>query len=459
MPSTLFAAQNGADLLSYLDNIFAVPYSSIWQWRTSDVSREMPSTNAKVKCIRKVTVAVQYFGFKNTDKRSGSVYHRLIDPVTMYGKPLTDLIPGNKSKLVLLLEWAVTLRDWCIANDLEVKPTTGGISAQLLTDPRFYDKPRRKVPAATNDRAREHLPGNHYVLTVTPSPEHEYRVTYIDQRRAHHYHAQLVHFPHANHLYAFGNFHNLEGYYREQPSSRFMGLYCLDLQAPSQGDYFSWLDDRQLTRQFIYTNELTHLLDMGYKVVGIRAAWGSTHRDTGLNKLAAWACTQLDEYDNAQWLKPILLSAYGCLACRADHAEAVFRLAKKGTERTIATGRRRLTGIATKRPQKLEPGIVNVIQRGMIEAATRSESIGLAQHLACHSQNVLQIYADAVIIETDDDRSLPLLPEPWEVKQTLNHYQPLSKQAFIADGMSRLPGVSHIELKAYNARRTIEHVR
>jgi len=455
MQRTLFAATNGADLLAYLDNIFAIPYPTTWQWRTSDISRDVPSVGT-VR-VRSVTVAVQWFGFRGNGHKGG-IFHRLIDPVTMYRKSMSEIMAGDhKSKLAWLLKWAVTLRDWCIDNRLQISPTTGGIGAQLLTDPRFYPEARRKVPRQTNDRARDTLPGNHYCLEVIPSPEREYRVTYIDQHRAHHYHARLLKFPHANHLYALGNFHNLDKFYREQPSPMFMGLYCLDLLAPRFGKHYSWLKGNGiLERQFVYTNELPHLLDMGYLILGVRAAWGSTHRDSGLNRLAAWACDQLDRHDNAPWLKPVLLSAYGCLACKGDHAQTVFRLARRGEETTIATGKRRLTGIAVKR-KKLEPGITNVIHRGMIEAATRSESIGMAQHLILRGQRILQIYADAVLVEADDDRPLPLLPEPWEVKQTLNHYQPLSKQAFIADGMSRLPGVSHRDLLAYAERRTIGH--
>jgi hypothetical protein len=341
------------------------------------------------------------------------------------------------------------LRDFCAENNLEIRPTMGGISSQFLTDPRFYPNARRKVPAQTNDRAREHLPGNHYKLNVYPSPNRDYRALYIDQHRAHHYHAKLTHFPHADHLYAYGYFRNLSRCYRDTVSPRFMGLYCLDLLAPSRGRHYSWLGmAREIKAAFVYTSELTHLLDMGYKVTGVRAAWGSHHQDTGLNKYAAWACEQLDRHADAPWLKPLLLSTYGTLACRPTYAEAVFKQAKRGTKTTMLTGRRSLTGTMVQRPQKLEPGIVNVIQRGMIEAATRSESIALAQYLEHKGQRILAIYADAVIIEQDDDRPLPLLFDPWEVKRTLNHYQPINTQAFTSDSMTRLPGVSQ-ELRQY----------
>jgi hypothetical protein len=449
MPRTLFATVGAADLLAHFDETFSVSHPAAWQWRVGDQQRRAYSTHPERKFRRatRVTVAVYWFGFKGSNPR----YHRLIDPITMYGQRFTKLWPGDEPEIVRLLHWAIALRDFCAENNLEVKPTLGGISAQLLTDPRFYPEPRRKVPAATNATVREQLPGNHYTLHVHPSPHRDYRATYIDQHRAHHYHAQHLRFPHADHLYAYGYFCNLTHYYREQPSPRFMGLYCLDLHAPRWGKAYSWLKRGDLTHQFVYTNELTHLLDMGYTVTGIRAAWGSHHRDAGLNKLAAWACEQLDQYHDARWLKPLLLATYGTLACRPTFAEAVFKQAKRGEEVLMLTGQRSLTGTMVKRPMKLEPGIANVLHRGMIEAATRSESVGFAQHLEHQHQRVLAIYADAVIIEADDDRPLSSLPDPWEVKRELNHYQPINLQAFISDGMTRLPGVSQ-EIRPYRQR-------
>jgi hypothetical protein len=450
MPSTLFATTEGPDLLSYWDSIFAVSHPGTWQWRTS----EHRQSHSKRQTYR-VTVAVHWFGFQAAHGKT-SGYHRLIDPVTMYQKKLSSVCPGDDPEIIRLLRWAVVLRDFCAENNLQVRPTIGGVSSQLLTDPRFYPRPRRKVPAKTNERARDNLPGNHYHLSLHPSPSRSYDMYYLDQHRAHHYHAQRIRFPHADHLYAYGYFRNLTSFYREQPVPNFMGLYCLDLQIPARGKAYSWIQGRgTVTHQFVHTNELPHLLDMGYRVLGVRAAWGSHHRDTGLNKLAAWACQQLDRYNDARWLKPLLLSTYGTLACRPTYAEAVFKQARRGKPVTVLTGRRSLTGLQVQRPVKLEPGIANVLQRGMIEAATRSESVGMAQYLETQLQHVLQIYADAVIVELDEDRPLPPLPDPWELKHQCNRYQPINRQAFIADGMTRLPGVGHHELHAYRKQRQV----
>ena len=444
MPPTLFVAFGAADLLAYLDNIFAMSHPTAWQRRVSEHQRYSYKMHPNPKARRsyRVHVIVHYFGWKNGN------YHKLIDPITMYCHTFDTIYPLTPDKrargtLPRLLEWSIILRNFCANNNLEVRPTIGAIASQFMTDPRFYPKARRKVPAKTNEVVREYLPGNHYILNVPPG-NREYRAYYIDQRRAHHYHARTLTFPHADHLYAYGYFRNLTKYYRDSTSPDFHGLYCLDLLAPPSGIHYSWVEknkNRTLERQFVFTNELPHLFDMGYTVKGVRAAWGSHIVDTGLNAYAQWACDTLDEYSDPKWLKMLLLAAYGTLASRPTYGESIFRLAKKGEPVTVLTGRRSMKGKLVKRTMKLEPGIVNVLQRGMIEAATRSESVGLVQWMESRNQRVLSIYADAVIVEVNDDRPLPPLPEPWEVKRELNHLQFYSRQAFASDGMTKLPGV------------------
>lgn len=437
---TLFAAVGAADLLARFNATFLIRYPSCWQWRVSDHRRVNFNPSAPRRTGR-VTLAVHYFGFRHGN------YHKLIDPVTLHGQRLSKLWPGDDPPAIKLMRWATTLRDFCADNNLEVRPTMGGISAQFLTDPRFYPAARRKVPSRTNEVARERLPGNHYFLNVQPSPTREYSAYYIDQHRAHHYHAAQIAFPAANHLYGYGFFKSLDHFYRERTSPDFCGLYCLDIEAPQYRAY-SWMKRGTLTRQFVFTNELPHLYNMGYKVLGVRAAWGSHHQDTGINRYARWASDQLDSYQDARWLKPLLLATYGTLACRRTYAEAVFRLVSRGEPVLLLTGRRTLNGRMTKRPMKLEPGIANVIQRGMIDAGTRSESIGLAQWLTQANQRVLSIYADAVMVEIDDDRSLPPLPDPWRIKRELHHLRFINQQAFVSDGMTKLPGVGR-ELREY----------
>lgn len=431
--STLFVKLSAADFIAELDTWWiSHPH---WQWRATINERDIIAPNG-VRVASRISTAIYQFGFK------GGYYHKIIDPVTMYGHGLNRIWPGDDPRIVKLLHWGMALRDFCDKNGLEIRPTIGSIGAQFLTDRRFYPKKRRKVPMAINERARERLPGNYYLLSVVPSNKREFRGWYLDQHRAHHYHARTVRLPNANSLFAYGFFTGLEKYAFDHVEPDFHGLYCVDLKIPhSLGNprWWDWIKNGE--RVFVYSNELPHLYDSGYKVKGVYAAWGSRQLDTGLAQYAKWADKQLTHYGDATWLKPLLLSTYGTLATRPRDRETVFRLAKHGEPVKLVTGNNSLSGIRVRSPRKLEPAIANVLHRGMIEAGTRSESVGLAQWLMSTGYRPLAIYADAVIVE-DDGTKLPLLPEPWRCKTTLNHLQFINQQAFVSGEMTKLPGVS-----------------
>ena len=461
-PPTLFAKIGAADFVGRLDTIFDLQDPDHWQWRASTHERDICRPDG-VRVAARVSTAIHYFGFKDghRGKRKGRAYHKIIDPVTMYGRSLDQIWPTDAPPLIRLLKWAVSLRDFCHDNKIEIRPTTGGISAQLLTDKRFYPNARRKVPAKVNESVREQLPGNHYMLNVEPTPpSEEWRAYYLDQHRAHHYHARVASLPDSNQLYAHGRFIDLDGIAFTDVWPDFHGLYCLDLRYDPTKCHkglraFRWFINRsdRLTHRFVYSNELPHLLDMGFRVTGVRAAWGSRHEDVGLTKYAEWAGQQLDQHDDPAWLKPLLLAAYGTLATRPRIAESIFRLARKGEPVQLHTGHYRLNGKLSRGNKKLEPGIANVLHRGMIEAATRSESVGLAQWLNARGLRILSIYADAVIVEQDDDQELPPLPDPWRCKQTLNHLQFINQQAFVSGEMTKLPGVG-VDLRKFSYRAT-----
>lgn len=442
MQPILFVTIGSGDLLARMDAIYSQWTPQTWQFRVSNHEREIVRPDG-IRAASRVTLAIHYLGWKHGN------YHKMIDPITMYGRRLDEIMPGGKSPIGKLLDWGITLRTFCEANGIEVRPTNGAISSQLLTDPRFYPEARRKVPACINESTREAMPGNHYDLRAFTDYD-EYSAIYIDQSRAHHYHARTTHLPDANYLYAHGRFVDLESIVFTELPDQFYGLYCLDLECPNDVA-FSWLPSGTLEKQFVWSNELPHLLDMGYMVTGIRACWGSRKQDKGLARYARWAETQLYEYDNAAWLKPLLLSAYGVLATKPRYAESVFKLAKTGIPTTIRTGRYKLNGICAVGTRKLEPRIANVLHRGMIEAATRSESVGLAQHLTGMGHRVLSIYADAVIVQLDEENPLPSLPEPWRIKETLNHLHFLNQQAFVSGEMTKIPGI-HRELLKHTKR-------
>lgn len=443
---TVFAMEGAADFLAVLNTYWRGEDPKHWQYRVTENERSI-RTPGNARAAARVTTVVHYFGFK-----SGN-YHKLIDPITMYGHSLRTVFPVEhewQTRQEQLLAWATRIRDFCDENGIAVRPTIGSLSAQFWTDPRFYPTARRKVPTVINARAREQLPGNHYALFTFPTERREFTAHYIDQTRAHHYHARTTRLPHPDALYAYGNFLNLTPIivWPEIPAD-FSGLLCVQLELPRGArDKALWIR-KDAEHHFIFTNEVQHLLDSGYKINGVIAAWGSFTQDEGVARYATFAEGQLDKHENAPWLKPLLLAAYGTLATKAGYGETIFRLASKGEPVEISTGHHTLDGLLIKRARKLEPGIANVIHRGMIEAATRSESVGLAQWLRdTHGYKLLSIYADAVIIEHDDDRpDLPDLPEPWRVKRVLTHLQFINQQAFMSGEMTKLPGVGRDVLR------------
>lgn len=445
LPPTLFAtASSAGDWVATLDETYSQSHAGTWQWRITTQEKGI-SRPGGFKVAARVTTVVHYFGFK------GGNFHKVIDPVTMYGRKFGDIWPGDEPEAIRVMQWATAIRDFCDENKMEVRPTIGGISAQFLTDRRFYPRPRRKVPHTINQRARENLPGNYYALSPAPSVK-EYDALYLDQHRAHHYHARTVHLPDANTLYAHGRFTDLGDIAFDRIEEDFCGLYCLHLEHPRKRNrMLHWLDPRRKW-DFVFSNELPQLLDMGYKVNGVVAAWGSHQRDKGIARYATWADTQLDRFADAPWIKPLLLATYGTLATRPSWGETIFKLASQGEPAGVYTGRRRLEGLQTRAPKRLEPKIANVIHRGMIEAATRADSIGLAHWLTYKGYRILSIYADAVIIEHPDvadvTGNFPTLPEPWRVKTTLTHLQFVNRQAFMSGEMTKLPGVSR-ELLPY----------
>lgn len=448
---TLFVCQNSADWVADLDSYFE-SWGDTWQWRASTKERDMVRPGG-IRLGGRMSTVIHYFGFKSVDRKGHSLYHKVIDPIAMYGRELNKVWPEGGSVIERLLAWGVAIRDFCDDNDIEVRPTIGSMGAQFLTDERFYPEARRKVPAKINARVREELPGNHYQLFTEPTPDSDFSAWYLDQSGAHHYHAQIESLPDANTLHAFGNFLRLDSIAFQKITPNFYGLYCLEIEAPK------WKYQRRLTwlpkdgKQFVFSNEIPYLVNTGYKIHGVYAAWGSLHKDEGIPRYGKWASQYLAEAKtkgDVGWLKPILLSTYGVLATRPQYGEAVFKQARKGERVTVLTGRNKLSGTAVKRSMKLEPGVANVLHRGMIEAATRVESISFAQWLLYQNFTILSIYADAVIVLDEGERDLPeLIPEPWRLQTKLNHLQFVNQQAFISGELTKLPGMPGREILKY----------
>lgn len=443
MTAHLFIRLKAAEWVVKLDHEYRATYSGTWNCRFVTKESNLIQAKGMMRPVREQVVC-HYFGWKTSGRGD---YHKVLDPLIF-----SDKKPSKRPDtpyIRVLLEWGVGLRDYCAENSLDIRCTAGGISGQFLTDPRFYPNSRRKVPRATNARVREVLPGNYYYLNVDPDAGVEYTAYYLDQHSAHHYHAERIKFPHSDELYAYGRFTDLDEIVFGKTWKDFYGLYCLDLIPPPWQDRSSqWIRDwlgqtvtnDLLEKRFIYSNELEHLRYWGYRVKGVRAAWGSHKQDEGLNRYAEWAQDELDTHPDLPWLKRLLLATYGILAVTPKEHLSLYARAKRGEIASVRIESETFTGYKIVQKRKLEPRIANVLHRGMIEAACRSESIYYADWLKRSGYQVLSIYSDAVVCRVDDDLPEPLTPAPWRLKRTLTHLQFFNAQAYRSAEESKIPG-------------------
>jgi hypothetical protein len=202
-PSSIVVCQRSTLWLAKLDKIF--DSNPRWQWRVSPIERDhYVADRKKTSTVRDTVVA--FWGFRRTNGHAKSLYHYPLDPLAFIGKAACEIVPECKDSIDALRQWGEDIRAFLTENRIGIKPTSGGIASQFLRDKRFFPDDRRKVPRATNETARKHLPGNHYRLHTK---EREFNhALYFDQIRAHHSCAHDLNFPHPDSLYVRGNFHD-----------------------------------------------------------------------------------------------------------------------------------------------------------------------------------------------------------------------------------------------------------
>jgi hypothetical protein len=440
-PSSMIVAEKMGEHILSLSETFAD--SETFQYKLTPIYRDLHATNGEVKrraVLRDTTCTLIGFTGK---------YHHPVDPQSFIRASIDEIIPEEMPRLLKLMRWGREVRDFCLANDMKVKPSAGGLASQLLRDRRFYPNARRKVPKIINAKGRDKLPGNFYELygeRRTP-----YSAAYLDMKGAHHHIARTVSFPCANTLHAYGFFKSEKPKVWAEPRTRRMeitlashGLLFVQLSVPhlppntfappymqkGHGQHDVW----------IFTNELPLIESLGGKVEAIYAALVSPDRDTGLAKYAKFAQEQLAEKQDAKaWLKPVLHSAYGVLAGRPRPVEIGWRQAIGGEPDEYPMGGKVVPVRVCKTRGDVEAVVVNTIHRGMIEAEQRCMSLRLAAELTAQGGNVICVYADSLFVVMPQ---LPLLPAPWAVKEQVTELQFLSATHFVSRELTRLPGVS-----------------
>jgi hypothetical protein len=434
---TVFVTVDPSAFLDHLQHAFQ--YDPTWHYTLTRANREIGDMGvSKVK--------LRTFGFRGEGVRKQRL-HQCWDARSVSPTPFHKLILEELNHETLLA-WAADVRAWAMDNDLELRNAFAGYAAQLLRDSRFYPEPRRRVPRATNEKARESLPGNLVQLYVPPGPD-SYNVTAIDQRQAHHRIVQTLPLPDANTLFARGYYGNLDespdGYYCtpadplyhrtvNEPGVVLAGMHSRfsrrrEYRLPVQ-------DFNGFQRVMLYTNTIPFIEAHGSRIEGIYAAWTSDTADTGLARYGAWAQAELEHAltNRKRWLKPLLHSTYGLLAARPRPLEVGHRQAKGGKRTTFLLGAREFSVRAVTLPN-WQPNIVNVIQRGMIEAETQIRSLTMAEELARSGCRVLHIHTDGMHVEGQ----LPLLPDDWSVTG-LTRVTYIDRVSWVARERDCLPG-------------------
>lgn len=439
---SIVVSNSSAELLGLLDE--KCSFDPAWQFGVTPLEREMFTPSIKKgHSIKLKGLAVNFFGWQLRTKGShtANLYHLALDPFTFSSFPLAQ------HDLEAFMEWGRELRAFCLEQEINLRPTQGATARQFLRDDRFYPEARRKVPRATNEKIRSQLVGNHY--EVRAETNEEYTGIYIDQTKAHHYHAAEVTFPDANSLFAYGCFHGSQDRateWRTDPErigsflEGFTGLIYGKLQWEPRP--LRWIPDylQDTTKPvYWYTTDQPLLDSLGVTVTTLICAWGSKRPETGINRYAEWCQEELGAHP-PMWKKTLLLSAYGGLATRSRPFKVGFAKSNRGEVTEIPAGRHHtVTARVYTTSRALEPSTNNVLHRGLIEAATRVESLMFANYLQEHGHHVLCIYADAVMVEKSS-KELPLIPDPWRTKRVLHHLRFISTNAFCSDEMTKIPG-------------------
>lgn len=444
-----------------------------FQFRVTPIEREIFTPSNPRRQVMNVT-SVSFFGWREVKRGSmGSIggamrnrYHLLLDPMTFQGDWLEE------RSFAAHMEWARNLREFCIEQGWNLKPTQGATARQALQDPRFYPEARRKVPRATNDRVRENLPGNHYELGRHVKLEREYDADYFDQTRCHHYHAIQANLPDANSLYGYGRFRRGRAgrdsvhpyrYGRRVESflNGFAGMvYGTLYWTPSKRDKDLFLPkclrDYGTEKQpanvpvFWYTEDLPLFESLGVRPTSIIAAWGGFDRDMGIARYAEWALGELAK-DAPLWKKRLLLAPYGALATRPRKQTVGYHESSQGVKRTL----RSPSGIELEvsyheSSKEGEVPTNNVLHRALIEASNRAETLMFANELQAQGVNVLCIYVDAIIVESDLHNEIPLYP-PWRLDTHLTRLQIISESQFKSAEVAKLPGLTGAQRREFLA--------
>lgn len=464
----------------------------LWQFRVTLTQQHthFPDGKNHQRAIA-LGAAVAFFGWRNDNPKEAGKYHYPLNPADFCRSSIGEIDRTDAYDMQKYLRFGIEVRDFCETHGLQLRPSAGGLAAQLLKHPAFYPEPRRRVPQFLNKAARERLPGNHYELHTEVMRPHFFAFC-LDMQAAHHHAASSVQFPCANSLHAYGHLDGETKVWAKARTKRFddaigrPGLFHLQLSVPViRGDRFPlpFMQSRekvgQLDRRaievmrirgddvtgltparkeppsglrdaWVFSNEIPTLLELGGSIEAIYGAYVSDDTDPGLNLYGAWAQRQLASGRwQKGWLKPVLHSTYGLLAVRPHRLEMGFKHASGGTREKVVIGNTEVELDVVRGKHEQESRTANVVQRGMIEAEIRLQVLALARQLTAQGLTVLNVYADSLFVQLPKGGQFPILPAPWIVKTSVSGIRFLSATHFSCKAMTRLPGIPESAVDNY----------
>jgi len=347
---------------------------------------------------------------------------------------------------------------------IKTRYSPGTIGGALLRASPAWTSERTPAPRFISEAARPNLPGNLYALRYN----HDYSESalYIDQSSSHHTVAATVPLPHPEYLRARGRFRATEKggvipntdttpYWLRTPSllevQDHIGVIIATVEVhyipPSKIHlYPTWAKTPGTKQVWIWTPELRLFPDRYIMLRRVSASLTSHVADPVLDEYGKWCLSQIAEGCHPA-VKPAMLAAYGMLAIRSRESfvtHSVHGRARPPRSRQISFPLVNGPVYQSTVERKRTPVIQNVVARGVIEAETMVRSLELARELEAQKIQVLQIYADGIIVKTDQ---VPLLPVGWRVACGLDELQAGHPNQVLSKNLLKIPGIP-------NGRRT-----
>lgn len=443
---------SGTELFPVLSELNRVMQDSVSGWRMRITNRRRYAFSRDRRRVVTGRFFVDYFCIDRKADRETRLPRKRFDVINL--DLLREKPPRDHTEQ---LEMTLALLEMCDNRGVRMRGTRGALGSAMLRKSPYWEKGRRAAPKFINDMARPYLPGNFYALSskVTSGFADKFipHCYYVDQTSAHHSIVRDIPLPLPGALHARGSRDYQKPWaYPDSPIGRellhgkHVGLVLARVTIAPHGPTLShlyppWAKDRGTRLVWLWTPELRLLEDHRLQLEYFISSFTATTYDMALREYAGWALSELQgNAQRASYKKGSLLAAYGMLAFNGA-GRSIYRYWGGVSNKPICEIPR--AGLVAESkinlPEHLQLSTVNVVARGVIESETRTRSIEYARELHSQGFHVPQIYADGVLVETNQ---LPFIPEGWRVSHSLTNVHLPRSNAIVSDQVVKLPGVA-----------------